>query len=299
MKRFLHQATLFLGVSLAILMALEIPIQWNYEIQNADMADWQKLGGINADIVFIGNSRTWHSLDAHKASEKTGRNIYALAQDGWQARLLNRKLRNYLQQNRSPDIIFIQSDPAFCGTRTNWYSKSNFLKYLFLDREDLQDLMKAYEGYHWWDWSIPAIRYAGLPGRYLTDATGSNMGIYRRHGTLPESAGVQKRLPPIPMDDWKCSVKSTAWIDSLKRQCPSSQIVLWHPPISQALFEKRDISAIASYSKEHNTPLLDLGKASLEDSLFKDNTHVNKFGSIWTTDTVIAFIQELNALQQP
>ena len=100
MRRFLHQAALFLGVSLAILMTLEIPIQWNYHIQNADMADWQKLGGINADIVFIGNSRTWHSLDAHEASQKTGINIYALAQDGWQARLLNRKLRAYLQQNR-------------------------------------------------------------------------------------------------------------------------------------------------------------------------------------------------------
>lgn len=299
MRHFLHQAALFLGVSLAILMALEIPIQWNYEIQNADMADWQTLGGTHADIVFIGNSRTWHSLDAHKASQKTGVNIYALAQDGWQARLLNRKLRAYLQQNRPPAILFIQSDPAFLGTRTNWYSKSNFLKYLFLDREGLHDLMKAYEGYHWWDWCIPVIRYAGLPGRYLIDATGSNMGIYRSHGTLPESAGVQKHLPPIPMDVWKCSKKSTAWIDSLKGQCPSSQIVLWHPPISQALSEKRDITAVTSYSMEHSIPLFDLGKASLADSMFKDNTHVNKFGSIWTTDTVIAFIQELNALQQP
>jgi hypothetical protein len=299
MRRFFVQFGQFSGAFLALLFLLEVPVQWNYKTQNADMADWQKLEGINADIVFIGNSRTWHSLDAHTASQKTEKNIYALAQDGWQARLLNHKLKTYLKQNKQPDFIFIQSDPAFLGTRTNWYSKSNFLKYLFLDREGLQDLMKAYEGYHWWDWCIPAIRYAGLPGRYIIDATGSNMGIHRRHGTLPESAGVQKHLPQIPMDVWKCSKKSTAWIDSLKGQCPSSQVVLWHPPISQALSEKRDITEITSYSIEHNVPLIDLGKASLADSLFKDNTHVNKFGSIWTTDTVVAFIQEINALQQP
>ena len=299
MRRFFVQFGQFSGAFLALLFLLEIPIQWNYKTQNADMADWQKLEGINADIVFIGNSRTWHSLDADTASQKTGHNIYALAQDGWQVRLLNQKLKTYLKQNRQPEFFFIQADPAFLGTRTNWYSKSNFLKYLFLDREGLQDLMKAYEGYHWWDWSIPTIRYAGLPGRYIIDATGSNMRIHRRHGTLPESAGVQERLPAIPMDVWKCSVRSTAWIDSLKGQCPSSKIILWHPPISQALSEKRDITAITSYSIEHNVPLFDLGKASLADSMFKDNTHVNKFGSIWTTDTVVAFIQELNALQQP
>ena len=83
MRRFFVQFGQFSGAFLALLFLLEIPIQWNYKTQNADMADWQKLEGINADIVFIGNSRTWHSLDADTASQKTGHNIYALAQDGW------------------------------------------------------------------------------------------------------------------------------------------------------------------------------------------------------------------------
>lgn len=75
---------------MGILKLMEAPIQWNYEIQNADIADWQKLDGINAEILFVGNSRTWRSINALRASNETGKNIYALAQGGWQARLLNR-----------------------------------------------------------------------------------------------------------------------------------------------------------------------------------------------------------------
>lgn len=299
MKRFTTQLLRFLAVLLGTLMLLETPIQWNYDIQNADMADWQKLDGIHAEILFIGNSRTWRSIDALRASNETRKNIYALAQDGWQARLLNRKLAHYLSNNVAPEILLIQSDPAFLGTRTNWYAKSDFLKYLFLDREDIQDLMKVYDGYNWWDWYIPTVRYAGVPGRYFIDAMGESMGIYRIHGALPETAGVQPELPQIPMNTWGCSDESVSWIDSLKNQCPTTQIILWHPPISRALFDKREISNILNYSNEHGIPFIDLGKTSLHDSLFKDNTHVNIFGSTWTTDTVISLIQEFNALQQP
>lgn len=301
MRRYLLQSWYFiLGMTVCFLL-LEFPVQWNYAIQNSDMGDWQALADIDADILLVGNSRTWTTFDTESISKRLNQKVYALAQDGGNCQLLGPKLNHYLKKNRPPSVIFIQVDPTILSTGTSWFDKPNFLKYIWLDREGLWRCMKSNDGNHWWEWGLPFVRYLGYPHVYLRDALGQQEQLNRVMGSWPDQSGVNTPLKELPISTWSPKASSLDFMETTINSSPDSKFYFLTPPISRSLAHISDFDSFYSKADSLSTELVDLSQYSLPDSCFRNHTHVNRFGSKWATDTLIAFIQQIqsHALQQP
>lgn len=300
MRRFILQSCYFILGMTGCFLLLELPVQWNYAIQNSDMGDWQALADIDADIVLVGNSRTWTTYNTEYMSQKLGASVYALAQDGWECNLLETKLKHYLSQNNIPEFIFIQADPAILGHRDDWYDKPNFLKYLWLDREGLHSTMRGYEGNHWWEWGIPFIRYLSYPHTYIRDSTGGHDPLNRRYGSWPDSSTTAHPLSKLPITKWSISEDALAYLERVS-SIQGSEIYFFASPISQTLSTISEFEPIKAKAACLDLDFIDLTRQGLPDSYFRNHTHVNRFGSEWATDTLTAFIRQIqiHALQQP
>ena len=59
--------------------------------------------------------------------------------------------------------------------------------------------MKAYKGFHWYEFYMPFVRYMGLPGRYVRDALNIPFPLHREKGYRPNNG--RNRNEPIPFDE--------------------------------------------------------------------------------------------------
>lgn len=294
MKDFLKRLTLSITIILVAFLILELPVQWNYEHQITDAGDWHRLDSINAEILIIGNSRVESGFDATMVEAKTGLKTYCLAQTGWQSRLLRKKLENYLKVNPQPKFLVVQSDPLHLGTRSDWYAKPSFLKYLFLDRENLFDTMKPYQGFHWYEFFIPFVRYTGVPGQYIRDAFNLPFPLQRVKGYRPNHG--RNRNEPIPYEELSMTHTNIEFLSEFYSQSPQSKKIAVFPLVTPALYERiTGVDELNRFCTSSQVTLINLNTAINEkpDSIFSNHTHVNELGAIQQTNHLI------NALQQP
>ena len=294
MRDFLKRLTLSATMALMALLILELPVQWNYEHQITDAGDWHRLDSINAEVLIIGNSRVESGFDATEIEAQTGLKSYCLVQTGWQSRLLRKKLENYLKVNHPPRFLIIQSDPLHLGTRSDWYAKPSFLKFLFLDREDLFDTMKPYKGFHWYEFYIPFVRYMGLPGRYIRDALNIPFPLHREKGYRPNNG--RNRNEPIPFDELSMTQEDIGILSKFYQQCPKARHIAIFPLVTPAFYPRiNGIDDLSQFCIDNQIEFLNLNDIipTKPDSIFSNHTHVNNWGASQQSSELI------HALQQP
>jgi len=297
MKRFILDILRFFGIVLLCFLSLELPIQLNYEHQIAASADWQCLKGINADILIVGNSRVESGFDPVLIEKETGLSCFVLAQTGWQSALLRRKLERYLEENTAPSFVVVQADPIHLASRSDWYAKSNFLKYLFLDREGLFETMSVYQGFHWYEFFIPFVRYQGVPGRYIRDAFNLPMELDKTKG-YKANKGVF-RNEPVPVDGMGLDYDKIQFLSEFFEQAPLADGIAVFPLVSRHLYPKiNDIPALTQFCQEKGIAFLNCNNdiKNKPDSIFSNHTHANYLGAKLQTELLISSI---NALQLP
>jgi hypothetical protein len=297
MKRFILDLGKFCGLLLLCFFALEIPIQLNYKHQISASADWQCLEDINADILIVGNSRVESGFDPIMIENATGLSCFVLAQTGWQSALLRLKLERYLENNRPPSFLVVQADPLHLTTRKDWYSKSNFLKYLFMDREGLFTTLQGYQGFHWYEFYIPFIRYIGVPGRYIRDALNLPMELDKVKGFKPNKGTF--RNDSIPIEGMGMADSEIDFLREFFNQTPSATSIAVFPLMSNYLYPKiDDIPKLSEFCATENVLFLNCNKLieNKPDSIYSNHTHANQYGAQIQTELLISHI---NALQLP
>lgn len=298
MALFIKRLFEFIVLITVVLCLLELPIQLNYKTRISNHSDWHSLENINAEILIIGNSRAWTGFDAVKIQESTGKSTYILAQDGWQMDLLIAKFRHYLKSNVDPEILIVQADQAFLGKRRDWYGKSDFLKYIFMDKLDLMSDMRTYDGYHWYEVWIPFIRYAGVPGRYIRDAFAMPFHVDRVQGYSARPV-TNNPLPTIPFDSITIKKEYVEKLDDFFSQSEDSERTIVFPLVSAALYPRiKGEQHIRKYSDDNGINYLNLNSSypNPPDSIFDNHTHVNAHGAEVQT---MKLIELINALQLP
>ena len=293
MRDFLKRLTLSATMALMALLILELPVQWNYEHQITDAGDWHRLDSINAEVLIIGNSRVESGFDATKIEAQTGLKTYCLVQTGWQSRLLRKKLENYLQVNRPPRFLVIQSDPLHLGTRSDWYAKPIFLKFLFLDRENLYETMKAYKGFHWYEFYIPFVRYIGLLGRYIRDALNIPYPLHRVKGYRPNNG--RNRNEPIPFDELSMTQEDIDYLSEFYKQCPKANHIALFPLVTPALYPRiNGVDNLSQFCIENQVEFINLNEIIIAkpDSIFSNHTHVNSWGAAQQSNELIHALQQ-------
>ena len=295
MRKFLIQTILFLALLLGVFLALEAPIQINYDTQVSAVADWQCLDSINADILVVGNSRVEGGFDPVAIEKATGYETYLLTQTGWQAPVLKQKLENYMLVNEPPIWLVIQADPIHLNSRKDWYAKSQFLKYLFLDREDLRETMRPYIGYRWFEFFVPFIRYQGVPGRYVRDALGFPMELDKIKGYKPNEG--RNRHEPIPFDSCRIELESLEILEDFYALSPNSIKLGVYPLVSPELYERTSgVNNIESYCAARGIQFINANELIKHkpDSIYSNHTHANVHGARMQTQLLI---DQINALQ--
>lgn len=297
MKKFLNELVLFIALLLGVFIALEAPIQINYEKQISAVADWQCLDSINADILIVGNSRVESGFDPIAIENATGYEAFLLTQTGWQAPVLKQKLENYMLVNEPPTWLVIQADPIHLNTRSEWYAKSQFLKYLFLDRENLQQTMRPYQGYRWFEFVVPFIRYQGIPGRYVRDALGIPMELDKIKGYKPNKG--RNRHEPIPFDSCSIELESLEILEDFYALSPTSVKIGVYPLVSPELYERTlGVDNIEGFCAARGIHFINTNEliSNKPDSIYSNHTHANIYGAKMQTQLLI---DQINAFQLP
>jgi hypothetical protein len=294
MRKFLIQTALFLALLLGVFLALELPIQINYYTQISERSDWQCLDSINADILIVGNSRVEGGFDPIAIDKATGLETYLLTQSGWEAPILRKKLENYMLVNEPPIWLVIQADPIHLTTRSDWYDKKQFLKYLFLDRENLQETMRPYEGYHWYEFAIPFIRYRGVPNRYIRDALGIPMELNKIKGYKPKKERYQHE--PIPYDSCVIELESVKILQDFFSLSPNSMEMGVYPLVSSELYEKTfGVANIEHFCAAQGIHFVNANELIQykPDSIYSNHTHTNIYGAQMQTQLMIDYINDV------
>lgn len=287
MSSFIRKIVQFCLILSLLLFLLEIPIQVNYPSQTWEFGDWHTLKGINAEILLVGGSTMWTGFDADRITCSTGKKTYVLAQDGYGGTMVMTKLKNYLLCNDAPEVIIVNGGYGFFHERQEWYDKHHFLKYLFLDREGLYSTVNQLQGFHWWEFWVPFVRYSGAMRRYFRDATWKNFKPKRKNGFSPTRAQ-HDPLPEIPFDTVDLARKNFALIPQYSELCENRKIAI-RTPVSRNLNERTGgVDSVRFQFESQGFMYIDLNAITVwPDSLFNDNVHLNEHGAKLASNILI------------
>lgn len=115
---------------------------------------------VNDDIVIYGSSRAWVHIDPLLIESKLGRKAYNLGIDGHNFWLQNLRHQELLKYNQKPDYIIYSVDVFTLAKRKDLYNYDQFLPYM-LGNDNIHDFTSSYEGFSYFDYNFPLIRYEG------------------------------------------------------------------------------------------------------------------------------------------
>jgi len=128
-----------------------------------DLGAWNELykGDIRSDLVIYGASRALVHFDPEILSDSLGMTVYNLGMNGHNFWLEYLRHRVLLEHNQTPKIIVLSPDPFTLYKRPDLYDPIQFLPYL---REpQMRAYTSSYEGYDYFDYRVPLLRYYAKP----------------------------------------------------------------------------------------------------------------------------------------
>jgi hypothetical protein len=117
-------------------------------------------GNVNDDIVIYGSSRAWVHIDPLLIEKKLGRTAYNMGIDGHNFWLQNLRHQELLKYNQKPEYIIYSIDVFTLAKRKDLYNNNQFLPYM-LGNGNVYNYTSSYEGFSFFDYYFPLIRYEG------------------------------------------------------------------------------------------------------------------------------------------
>jgi hypothetical protein len=287
MKKLLYKVILFLSVVLVLAVAAEVVIWFNYGKQASALESWHTMGGVDADILFVGNSRTRVHIDNEAVGECYQKKAYNITQEGYNLDIFVAKIIKYLEGNKKPELIICQVDPVCFRPSTDFYSRSSLIKYIFLDREHINYSLQPLSGYNKFEAYIPLLRYKGLPGMLLRHLRGYDIPLKDKAAFQPQDQQwAPGRIPEDIMTFDMSAFKEVSKLDSI---CEANDIrlIFHYPPVHKRLYDMQtnygqfidSINKLGVTFYDWNTR-----KDWDDTSLMYNYIHLNKAGAAVLTD---------------
>ncbi|MCL4270775.1 MAG: DUF1574 domain-containing protein [Anaerolineales bacterium] len=102
-------------------------------------------GGINADIIILGSSRTYLHINPEVVQTKTGLTTWNLAMDGTNFDQHKFTLEEYLLHNRTPKIVIFEADLTTLDKDSLRFKKEFFLPYINYSNHTLELFTQSWE----------------------------------------------------------------------------------------------------------------------------------------------------------
>jgi len=189
MNTFLKKCGIWLAVAGLAAIGLDLFLTQNLK-QSTSFAEgevliWEDIfqGRIEADTLIYGSSRAWVHLNPILLEEAYDGGFYNLGMDGYHFGMQDFRHQQFLKYNEKPRRIILSLDVFGLEKREDLYNFGQFLPYLF--RADFRHWTASYEGFSFWDYRLPLVRYTGdqqAKWAALRAAWPRPQGIYRIKG---------------------------------------------------------------------------------------------------------------------
>ena len=107
-----------------------------------------------------GSSRAWVHVDPELLTKELGVKFYNLGIDGHNFNLQYLRHLELVEHNKNPEIIIYSIDEFTLAKRKDLYNYQQFLPYMLGD-EKIKKFTSSYEGFSFFDYYLPLIRYVG------------------------------------------------------------------------------------------------------------------------------------------
>lgn len=166
MKKFLYTFFYFILPIIILAYPLDLLLSNNLKKSNTyaqeEYTVWNDIynGKADADIIIAGSSRAWVNFNSTMITDSLNIKTYNLGVDGHNFWLQNFRYETYLKYNRKPKLIIYSLDINTLDKREDLYNGDQFLPYM-LWNTDIENAIKSYEGYYYFDNKIPLLRFVG------------------------------------------------------------------------------------------------------------------------------------------
>jgi hypothetical protein len=162
MRSFHLRLLLFSAVLAIIALLLDQLLDTRMKTLRYDDASvWNDIyaGRASANILICGSSRAATHIDASMIEKATGCSTYNLGMMGHNFLLEEARYRIYRQHNQKPELILLSLDYESLQHRSDLFNHTQFIAWL--QDNTLREACSHYEGYSYWDYRLPLLRYVG------------------------------------------------------------------------------------------------------------------------------------------
>lgn len=209
MRRFLHQAALFLLACLLVGYAVEGILYARMMDKRSHVhEDWPDLKGLDCDYWIVGDSRTTGHLIPSVLDSITGMSGHNIAYSGYRVRMGLDRIRFAMEHAKAkPKWILFQSDLSYLAesrVQDNYPMKDGVLRYFLFDQLGINAYYRRYENWRELDAWLPLLRYKGYPLIFAKHCLGWDRWDKREtkgYWRLERNVGFTPSETEVKMDD--------------------------------------------------------------------------------------------------
>jgi hypothetical protein len=237
-------------------------------------------GGLDNDVLVVGNSRAVHSIYAPELSAKLCRSVFNAGFNGMSGEIVEALVEDYLAHNKPPKVVLIEISDAADGL-----DLLSEMRLFARHPGHLHDLVRRLDG---WErlWSTVSHLYAFnnemmLRALYYLGRSDQDWIVFDK----PMTPDVIAHLSPAKYANWHARPESAAALRRLavsleaRHITPVLYIAPYHPVFRR--FVPQYEKWVADFQRElgPGLPIIDLSDRFPENEFFSDVVHTNLHGS--------------------
>lgn len=252
-------------------------------------------GKRNADILVYGSSRAWVHVSPAILKDSLKMSVYNFGIDGHNFWLQYLRHKLYLKHNKNPKLIIQTLDFLTLMKQKTLYNPDQLLPYMLWNNE-IKEATLSYEGYKFFDYEIPLIRYYGkrnafqevkrliqYPDANLPERILGYKGMDRQWNNDLQKAKLKYKKIGSELDS-----KSVLLFEKYLQECQSKKIKMifvYTPEYIEGqnlIVNRKEIIALyQQFSLKYNIPFYDYSNdaLSMNQNNFYNALHLNKSGS--------------------
>ena len=171
MKKFILNLFLFFAPVIIFSVLFDTLITNSLKKSKAkDYVVWNDLvqGKINSEILVYGTSRARAHINPKILEDSLHSSVYNLGIDGYTFNMEYCRHELVMNYNAKPKYIIQTLDYHMLGKIENLYQYEQF--YPYIDNPIILSTIKKYNGFNWFDYNLPLVRYYGSTKQIISAA---------------------------------------------------------------------------------------------------------------------------------
>jgi hypothetical protein len=317
MKLFIKKLILFLLPILIISFPLDFflsnKLKKDGKLAQGEYPVWNSIfeGKVNSDIVIYGSSAAQVHIDPQIIEDILDIPTYNIGIQGHNFWLQYLRHKLFLKYNRTPKFIIYEVDVNTLDKRKNLYNLEQFLPYMLFNNS-IRCYTKSYQGYSFFDYYIPLLRYLGNKSVISPIVKNSILqidappvrikgfqGVEKEWGDDFEKAKAQMKYYEVKLDTPSINLFEKFLIECKERQI--NIIFVLTPMYTEAQpfikNTKEVMSIFENFAVKYSIPFLDYYNDEIckNKEYFYNAMHLNKSGASIFTEKLAGDLKTLLA----